>query len=95
MFTLFETHLKPDLTGTGESIGNFNETRVPRDVEVNIYRRICKNRVLQVHKGGFECLLNSDLFAIVVWSFPMIYIKHYYTVHTCKLQVFQYRSAEI
>jgi len=50
---LFETHFKPDLSCTRESIGNFNETQVPRGIKVNIYRRICRIRALQVCKGDF------------------------------------------
>lgn len=92
---LFETHLKPDLKCTRESIGNSNETWVSRDVEINIYRRICRINVLQVRKGDFEYLLNSDLFASLVCSFPMIYLKCYYTMHRWKLKVLQESTVQL
>lgn len=48
-----------------------------------------------MHKGDFEYLLNSVLFAILVCSFPMIYLKLYHTIHMCKLKVLQESTVQL
>lgn len=80
---LFETHLKPDLAWTRESIGNFNETQVPRDVEVNVYIEGYAGLVChKCAKKNFEFLLNSDLLALLITLFSIIYLKgFYYIIH--------------
>lgn len=85
---LFETHLKPDLTCIRESIGNFNETWVPRDVEVNIYRRICRIRVC--------CKCTREILSIKFWfvSYSCLLFSHY-TMHRCKLKILQETTVQL